>query len=849
MGFLSKKSKAAPANETNEKVRVNNAPKKVKFNPKSMQDILDFQDITPEGIVIGRKGYTKLYKLTDSNFCSEPLDVQEEVLKRYANVISRFGDNVDFNIVVVNKKATESELKKDFFLKPKGLSTDKYATAYNEIVETKMKEGNNSIIKDKYILMTVHTDKGLTDAQSAFNTIDITLNEGVKEINKIGVKPATALERVDIIHRILNGDERPPYEREFSDCVNVESGTVDVKALKKKGMSLKDSVCPLMVVRENDYLQLAPHRFVRSFGFTNLPHELDTSFLTTATDLPYEMVTVIQLKPVPRAKAVSSIKSMNVSIKADYIKAEQAALRGGYTSDLIDENLQEAREQAKQIREDVIVGGKKLFYASMVQTLIGESKEQLDFITDQYKSKCSDFDITPRHLVGQQIAGLNISILSGNSTMWDYMMPSNAACALFPFNIQELTDNNGHFYGINAVSKNLIMFNRKYSKLANGLIFGISGSGKSVTAKSEMIANLLDGEDDMIILDPENEYRALAAEFDGVVIDLEPKSDYCINPCDLNMEWADPKATPLITKCDYMVSLVESMMDKPANVYEVNVIHRATKKMYEEYIENMTARYNETPEEERANCPDIDTEACPTLVDFWECLKNDGSPEGLKVANGIETFCTGAYSLFAHKTNVDTNNRITVYNLLYLPEKMKDFAMKVCLANIWSRILKNREMNEQRGTNKSIWCYLDEFHLFFQTQSSAITIMQYYKRVRKYGGIMTGITQDVADLLRSSQGQAMFNNTGFFIFLNQSPLGREQLQGLYQLSDAMIDNIKDKPSGMGLIYNGTVWIPFDFKLPKDNDLYKLVSTNPNDVDKPLLAAKTTKKSDDEESKE
>ncbi|WP_347002844.1 hypothetical protein [Coprococcus eutactus] len=187
----------------------------------------------------------------------------------------------------------------------------------------------------------------------------------------------------------------------------------------------------------------------------------------------------------------------------------------------------------------------------------------------------------------------------------------------------------------------------------------------------------------------------------------------------------------------------------------------------------------------------------------------------------FEQYCIGNYNVFAHHTNIEGHSRLTIYNLLYLPEKMTEMAMKVCLSNIWTKIVKNREENEKYHTGKAIWVYLDEFHHFFKTESSASTVMAYYKRVRKYGGIMTGITQDVADLLSTRQGTAMFNNTGFFIFLNQSPIGRQQLQNLYGISDALIDYIKDKPSGTGLIYNNSVIIPIDYKLPTDSELYHM----------------------------
>ena len=489
----------------------------------------------------------------------------------------------------------------------------------------------------------------------------------------------------------------------------------------------------------------------------------------------------------------------------------------------------QAREDAGKLRHDVVNEGKKLFFATMVVSIFGKDDDEIKNITAQYTAKCADYSVTPSYLIGQQVAGLNTAILCGNSkVIIDRMLTSDNACALFPFNIQELTDKKGHFYGSNAISKNMVMYDRKRSRLANGLIFGQSGSGKSFITKGEIIPNLLDGNDDMIILDPENEYHVVAEHFGGRTIDLELKSQYHINPCDMAMEWDDPKATPLAEKCDYMVGLVESILGKgrECNIYETNAIHRACTRMYEDYIEEMTRRHRDGCEEGQSD--ELDTEICPTLVEFYNELMADGTQEGTKVALAVEQYCIGNYNVFAHHTNIEGHSRLTIYNLLYLPEKMTEMAMKVCLSNIWTKIVKNREENEKYHTGKAIWVYLDEFHHFFKTESSASTVMAYYKRVRKYGGIMTGITQDVADLLSTRQGTAMFNNTGFFIFLNQSPIGRQQLQNLYGISDALIDYIKDKPSGTGLIYNNSVIIPIDYKLPTDSELYHIMSTNPND---------------------
>lgn len=816
------------------KTNKKNDKKKSKMKmSRTVQEVLDFDGITKEGILVSGDYYSKLYELTDSNFVAETEEKQIDTISNFKKFINRFPNNVDISIVIVNKRNSKEQLANAYHLKERGDEYDKYIDDYNSIIDDKIADGHNDISKKKYIMLTIHTSS-LSEADFTFTSVDAVLQESIKTINKVGVKQLDAIQRLKLMKEILCGNEGIPFEKEYDryfEKTTNDDGEVrtelDVKSLKKAGVSIKDLVAPQVISKERQGLCLSDNRYCRSFAYVNLPQQLDTIFLTNSTNLPYEMVTVIQLKSVPRKKALQSVKMMNTSIKADVIKASQEAFRSNYDPSLMNEDLQLAQEEARKLRDEVVNDGAKLFYATMVVTLFGEDENDLKNISEQYKSKCSDFTVTPSLLIGQQVQALNTACLCGNSKIIiDRMLTCDNACALFPFNIQELQDKKGHFYGINAISKNMIMYDRKRSKLANGLIFGQSGSGKSFLTKGELIPNLLDGQDDMIILDPENEYRIIADTFGGTVIDLELKSDYHINPCDMSMEWDDPRATPLAEKCDYMVGLVESILGqgRTCSTYETNIIHRACTKMYEPYIAEMTRRHNEGDKN------DIDTDICPTLKDFYDELLEDGSPEGQRVALAIEPYCIGNYNIFAHKTNAKVDSRLVVYNLLYLPEKMKEMAMKVCLSNIWTRIVKNKESNEKAGTNKAIWVYLDEFHLFFQTESSATTIMAYFKRVRKYNGIMTGITQDVADLLKSSQGTAMFNNTGFFVFLNQSPIGRSQLQSLYQISDNLIEYIKEKPSGMGLIYNNNVLIPMDYKLPNKSMLYKIMSTNPNDVE-------------------
>ena len=822
------KKKEEKANQTKLK-------KKPPVIARTVQEVIDFDGITKEGLIVAGNNYSKLYKLIDSNFVTETIERQKDFVEAYTKLLNRFPDNIDLTLVIINEKITKEELVANYHLHLQGDTYDHYRSEYNNIIDKKIEDGHSDISKEKYILLTVHS-RDLKSAELDFNSAEISLQEAVKTINKVGVKTVDAIERLAIMQKILRGTNCVPfhkeYEKYFDKEQDVEGNDIlsfNLTALKKDGVSVKDLIAPQMIKKTHQCLQLDDNRYCKSFAFVNLPQQLDTIFLTHATNLPYEMVTTIQFKPVPRKKAQNLVKMQNTSIKADVIKASQQALKNGYSTDLINEDLMQAREDAAKLRNDVINESKKIFFTTMTISLFGTDEDDLKNIQKQFVSKCADYSVTPSTLMGQQVAALNTSLVCNNSKIIiDRMLTSDQACAMFPFNIQELSDKNGHFYGNNAISRNMVMYDRKRSKLANGLIFGQAGSGKSFITKGEIIPNLLDGKDEMIILDPENEYRAIADKFGGKTIDLELGSDYHINPCDLTMEWDDDKSSVLPTKCDYMVGLVESILGKgrECSVLEQNAIHRACTKMYEPYIAEMTRRHIDGCKEGQSD--KIDTALCPTLADFYDELMAEGSNEAYKVAQIIEQYAVGNYNMFAHHTNIETNNRLIVYNLLYLPEKMTEMAMKVCLSSIWTKIVKNREENEKFHTGKSIWVYLDEFHLFFKTETSASTIMAYYKRCRKYGGIMTGITQDVADLLLSHQGTAMFNNTGFFIFLNQSPIGRDQIQNLYNVSDTLIDYIKDKPAGTGLIYNGYVLVPIDYKLPTDNELYLLMSTNPND---------------------
>lgn len=826
-----------------DKTKPKSEPKKSgrKAVPASVQQAMPFREMKSDGIVmLDNSNYSKLYRFEDMNFVVENDDKQEKILDNYEKLLNHFPDNVTLTFVIVNTKMSEVELKKSFYIQKKGDCLDSLRDDYNDILDLKIKEGRNDIRKARYVLVTVKT-RTYEDAKDVFSSVDTQLNNTMKELNKTGVTAMKAVERAELMNKISQGlrdvsfiDRYGKYfDYVFDESKNkiTSSGDLFVKELKKSGKTFTDIVCPEVIAKAgkgNSMIMLAENRYAKSFLLPDLPPQLDTKFLTDITDIPTEMVTTVTFTPDPRKKSLRRVKERNNSIKADILKASKSAMQAGYDPEYtMSENLLEAREEARDLRKSVVTEGKRLFFVTVTSTIFGTSEEDIAESQSLYIGKCSDNGVVPNSLIGQQIAGFKVALLTGFKDLYrDIMLTSESSCALFPFKILELQDKNGCFFGINPISKTMINYNRRTSPLPNGFVFGKSGSGKSFITKGEIEGALLSSDDDIIILDPDNEYRPLVEEmkklgFEGAtVIDLDRKSDYFLNPCDMDMEFDDPKADPLTEKCDFMVGLVESILGetRDCSPYEVNAIHRAVKNIFADYMRELEDLHSRGVKNEFGQSLSFVPEKCPTLVDFYNELLSDSSPEAQRLCLMLEPYCIGQYDLFAHRTNIVGEPRLLVYNLKNLPAKMKEFAMKVCMTNMWTKVCHNKD--RKRATR----IYIDEFYLINKTETSSQTLMVYFKRIRKYGGIMTGITQDITELLQTNSSLQMLENSGFLLIMNQSPTGRDTIQHRYNVSDALIDFVNEKDVGNGLIYTGRAMIPFDYHLPSTSKIYKINTT-------------------------
>lgn len=761
---------------------------------KTAQQSIPYEEMYPNGMIkIGPGLFSKSYYFGDMNFATEKEDKQEEILKSYSKLLSKYAPNVTAQFTIFNRKTSADKIKEKFFLKPKngsglGRTEDEierekrqqeYRDEYNAILENRIKEGRNDIQKERYITLTLKTTDVIM-ANRTFITLDEETNNAVREINKTGVRPLTIEERICILHDIYKVGEEDFFPSLLNDYKD-DAGEFSLEKLSKKGLTTKDLIAPSNYMNGMAQVQLGEHNFAKTFLISNFPTAMDTSFLSEITNIPCTMLTSVIFKSCPHKKAIRDVKAQNSAIKSEVVKANQKAIKNNYDPSLISEDLLTAREEAAELVREVTVHNQKLFFTTVTVTLLATSLDELKEYSDILKMRISDFSCQANTLYGQQTAGLKTSLPLGvNYTEIDRMLTADSIDALFPFSVQELMDQNGHFYGLNPITQNMIVYNRRDSYLPNGLIVGQSGRGKSFFAKGEIIPNLLDTEDDIIIMDPDGEFVPIAEEFGGAVINVSQRSDSHINPLDMDINYAaSNNDDPVAKKSDYLVSLCESATKQMGGLtpYEINTIQKVTKIIYKDYLTNLEEMRKFNPE------ITIDVNSSPTLATFYSALLDMDGPEAHQLAMAMERFCVGNDDVFSHRTNIDPKSRFIVYNLKPMPKNMKEFGMMVCLSDIWNRIVRNKDEHK----NKATWVYLDEFYLMVQTASSATMLQEYFKRCRKYHGIMTGITQDIEDLLITPEGRGIFNNSGFVAMLSQSNIGRSEIQEQFDVSDTLID--------------------------------------------------------------
>ena len=814
MGLFSSNKKSGTNTKSASGNAANTKSKQMKKSPltdvpKTVQGSIPYLGVYENGIFQNDENtYSKVYKIPDMNFLIEDTERQKEIFGNFMELLSSFGPEVHVQQLIFNKTIKPAELESKVLMKTQNDKLNEYREEMNEMLIDKMAKASNNIIHEKYFVLSVEAGDIVT-AKATFERLDREISAGFERVTKTTTKPLTLIERLSLMYDIYNMDSNVPFYRRTKMKKDNVMESFNMRHIQKMGLTSKDVIGPSALTFERDYMIIGT-TYARAMMVSNLPSFLRGDILTELSNMPFNMLTSVHYRALPQSKAITLLKNKLVDVNANVVTLQKKASRNGYSVDVISPEIKQASQEVESLMGDLTQDNQKLFYTTITAVIFAKTKEELDENTKLFQATAERFVCQAMILATQQEAGLTTALpLGRNKLKVERLLNSRAAAIFLPFGVKELWQDDGMYYGLNGVSKQMILYNRSSAINGNGCIFGVPGSGKSFSAKREIVNVLLHTDDDVFVIDPENEYAGLAKLFYGSSIRIAPGSDVHINPMDMGLDYSAEGDDPITMKADFIASICEAATGSryPLTPIQKSVIDRCVKNVYREYIRTL-----------RAEGKSEDAKIVPTLRDFYEEVKLQPEPEAHNLALALEKFVEGTQNSFAFRTNVNVNNRFTIYNIKDIGTGMKSIGLQVCLDNIWNKMIANYKKG------KRTWLYCDEFHLLTQTEISAKYTQQIWRRARKWNGIPTGITQQVEDMMKTEEGRAIIGNSEFVMMLSMNAYGRAQMQQMYNLTDAEMEYITSSGSGHGLIYNGKDIIPFVDEFPKDTKLYNAMTT-------------------------
>lgn len=758
--------------------------KHIRIFPKTAQKTVPVKNAFDDGIIESQKGeYSKSFEFIDINYHAIREDDQIDTFAKYCEFLNFFNSTINLQITINNKSINQSEFEKKIMLGKKEDKLDPYRDEYNGMLKKQVQKGKNDTEKEKYITISIKAND-ITEARNIFSRLE---NEITGLFRSMGsyAKIQPINKRLEVLHDIYRSENAGNF------VYNPE--------MLKNGLTINDEIAPDSFEFKRDHM-LIGNKYARVVFLRSLPSFLNDQFFTELTDFSFNMMTTINIRAIEPENALKMIKRQITGMESNKIEYQSKSVKNGYLDAFIPHELKNNLKEAEDLLEDVMNKNQRLFLTNVAILLMNGDKQKLDEQTETIKSTARKYLCQIGTLNYQQEEGLNSVLPLGQNNLYvDRCLTTEATAVFIPFSSQEVTQPGGMYYGLNAISKNLIIFNRKTLKNQNGFILGTPGSGKSFAAKREMSNVFLNAGDDVLIIDPEREYTNLVRNFGGEVIKISSDSTSHINPMDMNIEYSED---PLSLKSDFLLSLFETVIGgkNGLTAKEKSILDRCVRLTYQDYMQSFKK------------------ELTPTLKGFYEVLKNQKEPEAEGLATALELYTVGNLSVFSKKTNVNINNRITCFDIKDLGKQLKSMGMLITLDAIWNRIVENRKKG------KHTWIYIDEMYLLFNNEYSANFFYELYKRSRKYGGVVTGITQNVEDLLRSETARSMLANSDFVMMLNQAATDRSELERMFNISPAQLQYITNSDPGHGLLFTGGSIIPFIDDFPKDTKLYKMMTT-------------------------
>lgn len=758
--------------------------------PKFVQDIIPVKAIYEDGLfLVGKNKYSKSYKFLDINYAVASREDKEAMFLEYSELLNSLDTGSTAKITINNRRINKLDFEKTILLKDAGDNLDKFRKEYNAMLNSQSKTANE-IVQEKILTISVYK-KTKEEARSYFSRIGADLSNHFSALGSKCIE-LDAKERLRIAHDFYRTGEETAF-------------TFDIHEQMKLGHDFRDMICPDSAKFKSDYFQIG-NRYGKVLFLKSYASYIKDSMVTELTELNKNMMLSIDIIPIPMDEAVKEAENRRLGIETNITNWQRKQNANNNFSAIIPYDMEQQRNESKEFLDDLITRDQRMFLSVLTMVITEDSLEKLKVLSDAIEQIAGKNMCQMGTLRYQQLDGLETVLPFGIRKINALRTLTTESLAVFmPFKVQEIRHENGVFYGQNTISKNMIMVDRKQLLNGNSFILGVSGSGKSFTAKQEITSiKLREPDADIIIVDPEREYSPLVNALGGEVVKISATSDNHINAMDMNSEYGDG-ANPVILKSEFILSLCEQLIGSGnLGPKQKSIIDRCTASVYRIFQQG---NYQGIP---------------PTLQDFREELLKQDEPEAKEIALAIELFTNGSLNTFALNTNVDTSNKLICYDILDLGKQLLPIGMLVVLDNILNRITANRTKG------KNTYIFIDEIYLLFQYEYSANFLFTLWKRVRKYGAYATGITQNVEDLLQSHTARTMLANSEFIIMLNQAYIDRLELGKLLNISDEQMSFITNVGAGEGLMRVGSANVPFVNRFPKNTELYKLMTTKPGE---------------------
>ena len=747
----------------------------------------------PDGICrVTDSYYTKTVQFQDINYQLNQNEDKTAIFDGWCDFLNYFDSSVRFQLSFVNMSANKDNYARYITISPQGDDFDSIRLEYTQMLQNQLARGNNGLIKTKYLTFGVEAD-GLKAAKPRLERIETDLLNNFKRLG-VQAEALNGHDRLRLLHGMLHMDEQEPFRFSWD-------------WLAPSGLSVKDFIAPSSF----------EFRTGRSFGVGRrigcasflqiLAPELNDRMLADFLDMESSLIVSMHVQSVDQVKAIKTIKRKITDLQKMTIEEQKKAVRAGYDMDIIPSDLATYGTEAKKLLQDLQSRNERMFLLTFIVVNTAGSRQQLDNNVFQAASIAQKYNCQLTRLDFRQEDGLMSSLPLGLNQIEIQRGLTTSSVAIFiPFTTQELFQDGKEalYCGLNALSNNLIMVDRKRLKNPNGLILGTPGSGKSFAAKREIANVFLVTDDDIIICDPEAEYGPLVERLHGQVIKISPTSPHYINPMDLNLNYSDDE-NPLSLKSDFILSLCELIVGGKDGLMPVEktIIDRCVRMVYRDYLSDPVP------------------ENMPILEDLYNELRRQEEKEAQYIATALEIYVSGSLNVFNHRTNINIANRIVSFDIKELGKQLKKIGMLIVQDAVWNRVTINREQR------KSTRYYIDEMHLLLREEQTAAYTVEIWKRFRKWGGIPTGITQNVKDLLSSREVENIFENSDFILMLNQASGDRQILAKQLNISPHQLSYVTHSGEGEGLLFYGNVILPFVDRFPR-GELYDLLTTKPQE---------------------